>query len=181
MTAFAPERDPLRNASAIKPVIEPPHDGAWVLKARKVRSRPSGPPEQQAFYARADGTGWFWIRTVSAGDASPSIEDDKVRAHREVGNFYLFQLQHDRRMRLSSRWRLPLSRRLPPPKGKPDLPNITSNWSAARITVDGTRIDARTARVGDQGWIGWWAHEGVIVEVQSDTTSINDANLISTS
>jgi len=66
-----------RDGAAIKPVIEPAHDGTWVLKARKVKSRPSGVPEQQALYASADGEGWLrpspspvtvslWSRRVSS-------------------------------------------------------------------------------------------------------------------
>jgi hypothetical protein len=147
-------------------VIEPARDGTWVLKARKVKSRPSGVPEQQAFYASADGDGWLWIRTVSAADAGPGIEEDQARAHREVSAFYLFSPGADGPRNLPSRHRS-------------DPPDIASGWSAATITVDGTPVAVRTARVGDHGWIGWWAHTEKIVEIQSDTASVSTVNLVS--
>lgn len=155
------------DSSAVEPVIEPALDGPWVVRTRSVQATASGVPRQWAFYTTAGHRASLGIRTASVRDAERSVEEDETRLRREVGMFDVHARQG-----------VELSRRRLRPEKRPAALPVIGTWSEGSIRVDGAPIPIRSARVGDRGWIGWWASGDQVIEVQSDAVPASQIALI---
>jgi hypothetical protein len=171
--------------SAVKPVIEPTQDGAWILKMRSVQATSSGVPQQWAFYTAAGGQARLVIHTASVRDCEGTLEEDDARLRRDVGLLDAQASQADGLRQLGlgrlglGLGRLgPLARPRPRRAERPAAPPVTGDWSDGSISVNGAPTPIREARRSSRGWIGWWTSGDQIVEVQSDAVPASDISLV---
>jgi hypothetical protein len=189
--------------SAVKPVIEPTQDGAWILKMRSVQATSSGVPQQWAFYTAAGGEASLVIHTASVRDCEGTLEEDDARLRRDVGLLDAQASQTDGLRQLGlgrlgleplglgrlGPLRLgplgplglglgPLARPRPRRAERPAAPPVTGDWSDGSISVNGAPTPIREARRSSRGWIGWWTSGDQIVEVQSDAVPASDISLV---
>lgn len=171
---------------AVKPVIEPAQDGAWILKMRSVQATSSGVPRQRAFYTAAAREARLVIHTASVRDCERTLEEDEARLRRDVSLFNSRASQAEGPRRLGLGQRL-LELALPglvlgQPRlrraERPAAPPAAGDWSEGSISVNGKPTPIRAARISGRGWVGWWTSGDQIVEVQSDAVPADDISLI---